>query len=125
MGTFRVDIEIADWKTPERRARVTAVLVDTGAELTCLPSPLLDSLQVERMHTKSFRQATGSVFERWIGYARVWVAGRETVDEVIFGEPGDLVLLGARSLEGLNFYIHPASKQLVDAGPMPQASVAA
>jgi len=43
---------------------------------------------------------------------------------VVFGEPGDLVLLGARSLEGLNLRIEPLSKTLVDAGPAPAAAAA-
>lgn len=46
---------------------------------------------------------------------------RITLDEVVFGEPGDLVLLGARSLQGLNLRVDPATRQLVDAGPAPAA----
>jgi hypothetical protein len=41
---------------------------------------------------------------------------------VVFGEPGDLVLLGARTLEGLNFRVDPLTRQLVDAGPAPAAA---
>ncbi len=39
------------------------------------------------------------------------------------GEPGDLVLLGSCTLDGLNFRIDPLIKQLVDAGPAPAAVV--
>ena len=46
------------------------------------------------------------------------------LDEVVFGEPGDLVLLGARSLEGLNLLVDPHRKVLVDAGPAPAAVAA-
>ena len=35
-----------------------------------------------------------------------------TIDEMVFGEPRDLVLLGARSLEGLNLRIDPVAKAL-------------
>jgi hypothetical protein len=42
---------------------------------------------------------------------------------VVFGEPGDITLLGARSLEGLNVRIDPVSRQLVDAGPLPLAVI--
>ena len=51
----------------------------------------------------------------------VAVAGKRAGDEVVFGEPGDLVLLGSRTLEGLNFRVEPVTKQLVDAGPAPAA----
>lgn len=53
--------------------------------------------------TWRFRQADGTVLERWIGAAFVHVAGKSTVDDVVFVEAGDLVLLGSRTLEGLNF----------------------
>ena len=44
-----------------------------------------------------------------------------TGDEVVFGEVSDRVLLGARSLTGLNLRVDPVSKMLVDAGPAPAA----
>src|SRR5947209_2639686 len=40
------------------------------------------------------------------------------------GQPGDLVLLGSRTLEGLNFRVEPVTRQLVDAGPAPAATAA-
>jgi hypothetical protein len=46
-------------------------------------------------------------------------------DDVVFGEASDMVLLGARSLEGLNLRVDPVSKSLVDAGPVPAATAAA
>ena len=41
----------------------------------------------------------------------------------MFGEPADLVLLGARSLEGLNLRVDPVTKSLVDAGPGAAAAI--
>jgi hypothetical protein len=52
----------------------------------------------------------------------VYAANTYATDDLVFGEPGDLMLLGARSLEGLNVRIDPVAKQLVDAGPMPMAA---
>ena len=37
---------------------------------------------------------------------------------VVFAEPGDMVLLGARSLEGMNLQVDVLRKQLVPAGPI-------
>jgi hypothetical protein len=54
----------------------------------------------------------------------VYAAGRTATDDVVFGEPNDLVLLGARTLEGLNLRIEPREKRLVDAGPAPAAAAA-
>ncbi len=121
MGSFRVDVEIENPARPGERLRVPSVLVDTGAELSWLPAPLLESLGIERYNQWRFRQADGTVLERWAGSAWLYVEGKRTADDVVFGEPGDLVLLGSRSLEGLNFRIEPVTKRLVDAGPAPAA----
>lgn len=122
MGTFRVNIEIENPARPGARRGVTSVLVDTGAELSWVPAEVLESLGIERYSTARFRQATGAVVERWTGVALVHAAGRRTADDVVFGESSDLVILGSRTLEGLNFRIDPVTKQLVDAGPAPAAA---
>ena len=44
-----------------------------------------------------------------------------TIDEVVFGEPGDMTLLGARTLEGLSLMVDSRKKKLVAAGPLPAA----
>ena len=123
MGTFRIDIELENPARPGKKRALTPVLVDTGAELSWFPADVLDSLGIERYSRLRFRQANGTVLERWIGPAFVHVEGKRTTDDVAFGEPGDLVVLGARSLEGLNLRVDPVSKRLVDAGPMPAAAV--
>ena len=125
MGTFRVDVEIENPARPVQRRTLRSVLVDTGAELSWFPSDVLESLGVERRKLWRFRQADGSVLERWSGPVFVYVAGTTTTDEVVFGEPRDLTLLGARSLEGLNLRVDPYAKRLVDAGPAPAAPVLA
>jgi len=124
MGTFRIDIQIENPARPGTQHTLRAVLVDTGAELSWAPSEILESLGIERHKPLRFRQADGTVLERWTGIAIVHAAGVSTGDDVVFGEPGDLVLLGARSLEGLNLRVDPVSKQLVDAGPVPAAAAA-
>jgi predicted aspartyl protease len=121
MGTFRTTIELENPLQPGHHVALHDVLVDTGAELSWIPAPVLEGLGITRRKVWRFRQADGSAIERSTGYAIVHVAGTETNDEVVFGEPGDLVLLGARSLEGLNLRVEPVSKRLVDAGPAPAA----
>jgi clan AA aspartic protease len=123
MGSFRIDVELENPAAPGVRVEIGHVLVDTGAELSCFPSAALDSLGIARRQQRRFRQADGSVLIRWTGPAFVYAAGASTTDEVVFGEPGDLVLLGSRSLEGLNLVVDPIAKRLRDAGPMPLAAV--
>ena len=122
MGSFRVDIEIENPARPGERRTLRSVLVDTGTELSLVPAEVLESLGIERYNKWHFRQADGTIIERWAGAAFLYVDGKRTTDDVVFGEPGDLVLLGSRTLEGLNFRIEPVSKKLVDAGPAPAAA---
>jgi len=122
MGSFRVDIEIENPARPGERRTLRSVLVDTGAELSWVQAEVLESLGIERYNTWRFRQADGTILERRTGAAFIHVAGKRTTDDVVFGEPSDLVILGSRTLEGLNFRIEPVTKQLVDAGPAPAAA---
>ena len=122
MGTFRTDIELENPASPGERRLVQSLLVDTGSELTWVPAPLLDSLGIARVKQLRFRQATGQIVVRWTGDARVFAAGTRTLDDIVFGEPGDQSLLGARTLEGLNVVVDPVSRRLVDAGAMPAAA---
>ena len=124
MGTFRVDIELENPAKPGIKRTLSAVLEDTGAELSWVPAEVLESLGVERNNLWRFRQANGTVLERWTGIVVIAVAGKRTGDDVVFGEPDDLTLLGSRTLEGLNFRVEPVTKQLVDAGPAPAAALA-
>jgi predicted aspartyl protease len=124
MGTFRIDVELENVAARGRRAVIAAALVDTGAGLSWFPQDVLDSLDIERAALRSFRQADGSILQRWVGPAFVHVAGVRTTDDVVFAQAGDLTILGARSLEGLNLRVDPASKRLVDAGPAPAAVAA-
>ena len=100
MGTFRVDVEIENPARPGERRNLRSVLVDTGAELSWVPAEVLESLGIERYNTWCFRQADGTILERRTGAAFIHVAGKRTTDDVVFGEPGDLLILGSRTLEG-------------------------
>lgn len=124
MGTFRINVDVEHPDRPSRRQTLRNVLVDTGAELSWFPATVLDALGIRRLKQWRFRQADGSMLTRWAGVAVVHAAGTSCGDEVVFGEPSDLILLGARSLEGLNLRVDPMRKQLIDAGPAPAAVAA-
>jgi hypothetical protein len=65
--------------------------------------------------------ANGQLITRSVGFAVLRVDKHFTIDEVVFAEPGDLWLLGARTLEGLNSTVDSRRRQLVAAGPLPAA----
>jgi hypothetical protein len=96
MGLLRTDVEIESHTRPGERRLLRQVLVDTGAELSWAPAGVLESLGIGRVKQVRFQQASGAELERWVGFAILHTAEALTIDEVVFGEPDDLVLLGAR-----------------------------
>ncbi len=65
----------------------------------------------------------GQRFTRSVGFAIIRLDKYFTVDEVVFAEKGDLLLLGARTLEGLSLKVDPRKKKLVASGPILAASI--
>jgi predicted aspartyl protease len=123
-GLFYTSFEIAHLERRGDLRIVPDALVDTGSEYTWIPRPLLESLGVKAERKQGFIVADGRSLERDIGYALVRAAGAEAPDLVVFAEPGDMVLLGSHSLEGLNLKIDPVRKALVPAGPVIAARTA-
>ena len=68
-----------------------------------------------------FVMANGHIVTRCVGFAIIRVDKFFTIDEVVFAERGDLALLGARTLEGLNLAVDSGRKKLVASGPIPAA----
>ena len=118
MGTLRTTVGIENVSQRGEIRELRDVMVDTGSEFTWVPRHVLESLNIIVQRRQRFVVADGRQVERDIGYAIVHAAGSATADDVVFAEPDDLVLLGVRSLEGLNLRIDVVRKQLVDAGPI-------
>jgi len=98
-------------------------MVDTGAESTWIDATALEGIGIERRKKDlRFQLSNGQIVTRSVGYAVLTVDKSETVDEVVFAETGDLQLLGARALEGLNLQVDARRKGLVAAGPIVSAA---
>jgi predicted aspartyl protease len=125
MGTFHTACRIENPAERRKNATLAKVLVDTGSEHTWIPEAVLEKLGIVREKKDvAFVMANGQQITRSIGFAIVRVGEYFTIDEVVFAEKGDLLLLGARSLEGLNLSVDPARKRLVASGPLPAATSA-
>ena len=122
MGSFHTSVTLVNPLERAQRVEVAHVLVDTGSDCTWLRRALLESIGVVAENkTKMFRMADGRTVTRAIAFAILEVADETTIDEVVLAEPGDLQLLGARTLEGLNLRVDPIRNCLIDAGPAPAA----
>jgi predicted aspartyl protease len=122
MGTFNVGAKIENVVDRDRSVTIPRMLVDTGSEYTWVPATTLEKIGVQREKKDlAFVMANGQQITRSVGFAIVKVNKAFTVDEVVFAEKGDLLPLGARSLEGLNLIVDSRQKKLVAAGPLPVA----
>ena len=118
MGMLRTTIAIENPLQPGVRLELPDTLVDTGAELSWAPRPVLEQLGITPRKQVRFGMANGMEIVRDVGFVITHAGGAVTNDEIVFGEPGDLVLLGARSLQGLNLKVDLVHKRLVAGGPM-------
>ena len=122
MGTFSVPCSVTHLVHRGRIAAIPQMLVDTESEYTWITASILEELGVEREKKDlHFVMANGEQITRSVGFAILHVEDKFTVDEVVFAEQGDLLLLGARTLEGLNLTVDSRLKKLVAAGPLPAA----
>lgn len=122
MGRFSVRCRISNIVDRSQSVELPQLLVDTGSEYSWVTGKLLEEIGIEREKKDlEFIMANGQRVTRSVGFAILHVANAFTVDEVVFAEPGDLLLLGARTLEGLNLTVDARLKKLVAAGPLPAA----
>ena len=122
MDTLRTDCLIRNHADRTRKARLSKLLVDTGSDYTWIHENVLQRVGVtQEKKDLSFVMANGQVITRSVGFAVIHVEKHFTIDEVVFAQPGDLVLLGARTLEGLNLRVDAKNKKLVAGGPLTAA----
>src|SRR2546429_6265497 len=123
MGTFYTNCRVESQVDRKKSAEVPKMLVDTAAEFTWIKAETLKKIGVKREKKDyPFVMANGQQITRAVGFAIIRVGDALTTDEVIFGEPGDLQILGARSLEGMNLRVDSRTKKLVAGGPILAAS---
>ncbi len=122
MGAFHIGCKVENHVDRSRAVRIAKALVDTESEHTWVPGAKLEKIGVVR-EKKGLRfvMANGEVITRSLGFAILHVGKHFTIDEVVFAEPGDQTLLGARTLEGLNLTVDSTRKKFVAAGPLPAA----
>lgn len=121
MGIFRTTISVAALASPDRRWHLANVTVDTGSEYNWVPRDVLLDLGLTPVRIDRFETADGRVLEREVGFALFYTGERSAAAAVVFAEEGDIVLLGAHGLEGLNMRVDLERKELVPAGPVAAA----
>src|SRR2546427_2956302 len=123
MGVTFIEVAVAHASRPEV-SETLDFLVDSGAVYSVVPAPVLERLGITPLAEQTFRLANGAKVVRKKGVAVFRYGERVGGADVIFGEEGDSVLLGALTLESLGLSLDPLKRELTPL-PMILAQVAA
>jgi len=111
MGLTVLEMEVGNPANPEVTEKLD-FLIDSGAIYSVVPTPILERLGIRPLTEQEFRLANGAKIVRKKGGALFKYGDRIGVADVIFGEEGDSVLLGAFTLEALGLALHPLRREL-------------
>ena len=120
MGVFRVPVKLRNWQNrflpPERRGEDVQcdALVDSGAAELALPTELVERLKLEKTgEVRAYTADGGEHDYRVFGIVELEVQGRSCQVRAIELPHGAEPLLGAVSLEEMDWHIASQEKRLV------------
>jgi clan AA aspartic protease len=105
MSMFKVNVVARNPKHEELATSPIEALVDTGSQLSWLPREVLKTIGITPRRKRAFALANQRTVEREVGYVILSAEGYETTDEVVFAEPGDMTILGVRTIEGFGVMV--------------------
>jgi predicted aspartyl protease len=111
MGLTTLEIEVGSPDEPQALEKVE-FLIDSGAIYSVVPTLTLERLGIQPLAAQEFRLADGSKITRKKGIALFKYGDRIGGADVIFGEEGDSVLLGAFTLGALGLLLDPLRRDL-------------
>ena len=111
MGLSVLEIEVGNPARPEVTEKVE-FLIDSGAVYSVVPTPILEKLGIKPLADETFRLANGEKTVRKKGVALFRYGERVGGADVVFGEEGDSVLLGAHTLGALGLSLDPLRREL-------------
>jgi predicted aspartyl protease len=112
MGTFFAEVRLASPARP-RSGRAVKLLVDSGSLYTWVPAAVLRELGAEPTERRRLLTIEGRTLERGAAEVLITIEGRTLHTLCMFGEPGDLPVLGAYTLEGFGLAIDPVRRRLI------------
>ena len=111
MGLTFLKIEIGNPAKPDVTERIE-FLIDSGASYSIVPKSVLEKLGIKPLIKQRLILANGSIIIRNKGIALFKYNNRIGGADVIFGEKGDSILLGAFTLESLGLGLDPIQRDL-------------
>ena len=111
MGLTVLEIEVGNPAHPEVTEKIE-LLIDSGAIYSVVPTPVLERLGIKPLTEQEFRLADGTKSVRKKSIALFKYGDQIGGADVIFGEEGDSLLLGAFTLEALGLSLDPLRREL-------------
>lgn len=111
MGLTFLELEVGNPASPNVTEKVE-FLVDSGAVYSVVPASVLGRLGIVPLAREEFRLANGEKISRDKGIALFRYGTRVGGADVVFGEQGDSMLLGALTLEALGLSLDPLRREL-------------
>ncbi len=111
MGLTALALEVSNPANPDV-TELLDLLVDSGAIYSIVPRGVLQKLGIKPLTEETFRLADGTKIVREKGVAVFRFGERIGGADVIFGEEGDPLLLGAFTLEALGLALDPIRREL-------------
>lgn len=111
MGLTTLKIEISNIAKPKLKEPVE-FLVDSSALYSVVPAKVLKKLGIKPLTQETYSMVDGTQLVRKRGFALFRYGNRIGGADVIFGEVGDSVLLGATALESMGLSLDPLRREL-------------
>lgn len=116
MGTFQIEVGVANPAVPTA-VQTARLLVDTGSAYTWLSAALLTALGVSPSMKRRVMTIQGQIVERPAAEVLMTIDGQTLHTLCLFGEAGELEVLGAVTLEQFGLAVDPVQRRLVSAIP--------
>jgi clan AA aspartic protease len=111
MGITTAILRVREHRKATKYADVE-FLIDSGAVYSVVPGKILDGLDIEPYKEMSFSLADGTTLKRRVSSAYFEFEGEGGPAPVVYGEEGDLALLGATTLESIGLVLNPFTRTL-------------
>lgn len=111
MGLTVLEMEVGNPANSEVTEKLE-FLIDSGAIYSVVPTPVLERLGIKPLSEQEFRLADGTKIVRKKGIALFKYGDRIGGADIIFGEEGDSILLGAFTLEAFGLALDPLRREL-------------
>jgi predicted aspartyl protease len=88
-------------------------LVDSGAHFTQVPRDLLEQIGVVPFGARQIQYTNGPIVSKPVASAKILLDQQRIPAVILCGNSNDLILIGATTLENLNFGVDPVHKKLI------------